>query len=507
MKPVPVLTPAEVRALEERAARHAGPSLMERAGRAVAQAARALAADTGAPILVVAGPGNNGGDAWVAAAHLAESFHPVVVYDVTGGEPKAVEARVARDGYSSRGGKVVVRWPEGRRASLIVDGLLGLGLSRDVESEFADIIRRINASGTPVLAIDVPSGIDSASGATRGAAVRATRTLTFLAHKVGLHTSDGIEHCGEIVLDDLGALDDAGVEARGFLLTPAVVKSWLAPRHANSNKGDFGSVAVIGGTRGMVGAALLAARAALQCGAGKVRAALLASDAPAFDAMRPELMLGAVDDAMDADVVIAGPGAGQSPSATSVSMFERTVLPALIASAKPLVLDADALNAIAFNATLETDLAARTHAATVLTPHPAEAARLLHRKTAQVNEDRLTSALALAKRFNAHVVLKGAGSICAFPDGRWSVNTTGNPGLATAGSGDVLAGIVGAMLAQKLDPEKALQYAVCLHGAAADACVARGLGPVGLMASEISLEARAVLNSWVRRAEPNSPTK
>jgi hydroxyethylthiazole kinase-like uncharacterized protein yjeF len=197
-------------------------------------------------------------------------------------------------------------------------------------------------------------------------------------------------------------------------------------------------------------------------------------------------------------VIVAGPGAGQSPSATSVSMFERNILPALIASDKPLVLDADALNAIAFNASLETDLAARTRAPTLLTPHPAEAARLLHRKTAQVSEDRVGSALALAKRFNAHVVLKGAGSICAFPDGRWSVNTTGNSGLAAAGSGDVLSGIIAAMLAQGLEPRKALQYAVCLHGAAADALVARGVGPVGLAAGEIALEARAVLNAWTR---------
>ena len=500
MNVIPVLTPGEVRALEERAARPGASSLMERAGRAVAQAARKLAADTGAPILVVAGPGNNGGDAWVAAAHLSESFHPVVVFDVAGTEPKAVEARVAREGFSSRGGKVVKAWPGELRPSLIVDGLLGLGLSRDVDANFADIIHRINASGAPILAIDAPSGIDSGSGLARGCAVRATHTITFLAHKVGLHTADGIDYGGELAMDDLGVGADAGRDARGTLLTPETVATWLAPRPRNSHKGMFGSVAVIGGNRGMVGAALLAARAALLCGAGKVRTGLLSSDAPAVDLDRPEMMLGSVDDAMEAEVIVAGPGAGQSPSSTSVSMFERVVMPALISSDKALVLDADALNAIAFNGTLETDLVARVKAPTILTPHPAEAARMLHRKTAQVNEDRLGAALALAKRFNAHVVLKGAGSICAFPDGRWSVNTTGNPGLAAAGSGDVLAGMIGAMLAQKLDPERALQYAVCLHGAAADSCMARGVGPLGLTASEICLEARAVLNSWTRAA-------
>ena len=498
MTPIAVLTPDEVRALEERAARAGGSSLMERAGRAVAQAARKLAADTGAPILIVAGPGNNGGDAWVAAAHLAESFHRVVVFDVTGTPPKATEARVASDGYISRGGQVVREWPEALRPALIVDGLLGLGLARDVETRFADIIHRINASGVPILAIDAPSGLDSGRGVVRGSAVRATRTITFLAHKVGLHTGDGIDYRGELEMDDLGAGAQAGRDARGLLLTPETVAPWIAPRARNSHKGMFGSVAVIGGNRGMVGAALLAARAALLCGAGKVRVGLLSTDSAPADYERPELMLGSVDDAMQGDVIVAGPGAGQSPSSTSVSMFERSVLPALIASAKPLVLDADALFAIAFNGTLETALVSRVKAPTILTPHPAEAARLLHRTTAQVNEDRLAVALALAKRFNAHVVLKGAGSICAFPDGRWSVNATGNPGLAAAGSGDVLAGMIGAMLAQKLDPDKALQYAVCLHGAAADSLVARGVGPIGLTASEISLEARAVMNSWTR---------
>ncbi len=496
MNPIPVLTPDEVRAVEERAARKSGPSLMERAGHATAQAARRLATDTGAPILVVAGPGNNGGDAWVAAEQLSEGFHRVVVLDAAGTAPKAPEAKAAKKAIESRGGDIVRDWPQGLRPALVVDGLLGLGLARDVELKFAELIERMNACGAPILAIDVPSGLDSDNGVIRGTAVRATRTLTFLAHKVGLHTADGLDCRGELELDDLGAGDEALREARGFLLTPASVAPWLAPRTRNSHKGDFGSVAIIGGNRGMVGAALLAARSALLCGAGKVRVGLLASDAPSADVAHPELMLGSIDDAMTCDVMVAGPGAGQSPSATSVSMFERTVLPALIAANKPLVLDADALNAIAFNDTLRHDLVQKRKAATLLTPHPAEAARLLGRKTAEVQAHRLDNALELAQRLRAYVVLKGAGSICAFPDGRWSVNTTGNPGLAAAGSGDVLAGIVGALLAQKLDPERALQYAVCLHGAAADSLVTRGFGPVGLTASEIALEARRIMNLW-----------
>ncbi len=478
---------------------------MQKAGRAVAECARRLAADTGAPIVVVAGPGNNGGDAWVAAQHLLESFHRTVVLDVAGSPPKAAEARAARAAFASGGGSIAREWPQSPHPALIVDGLLGVGLARDVDAPLRAVIERINASGVPVLAIDVPSGLDSRTGRVRGAAVRATRTLTFIAHKVGLHTADGPDFCGAIECDDLGAGDEALKEARGFLLTPSFVAPWLAPRRRNSHKGDFGTLAVIGGNRGMVGAALLAARAGLLAGAGRVYAGLLGTDAPTVDLAHPELMLRSVDDALAAArVVVAGPGAGQSPSATSVSMFERTVLPGILASDRALVLDADALNAIASNESLAKALAARRAGTSILTPHPAEAGRLLGTDAKGVQADRLGAALLLAQRFKSHVVLKGAGSICAFPGGRWSVNATGNPGLAGPGTGDVLAGLIGALLCQGLDAEQAPQYAVCLHGAAADACVARGVGPVGLTASEVALEARFLMNAWAASAStPN----
>jgi hydroxyethylthiazole kinase-like uncharacterized protein yjeF len=496
---IPVLTPEELRGVEARALSAKRGSLMELAGRSAADAARRMAADTGAPVLVVAGPGNNGGDAWVAAAHLLGSFHRVVVFDVKGETPKAAEAQAAKSVFTSRGGSIVRAWPASPRPSLVIDGLLGLGLARDVDADFAAIIERINAFDAPVLALDVPSGLDSRTGRVRGAAVRATRTITFIARKVGLHTLEGPDHCGAIECDELGTAEDVRAIARGWLLTPEYVAPWLAPRHRNTHKGDFGSVAILGGNRGMVGAALLAARAALYAGAGKVRVGLLSPDALTADPVQPELMFGSIDDALATEVLVAGPGAGRSPSATSVSMFERSVMPNAIAAPKPLVLDADALNAVAFNEGLAGSLANRRNATTILTPHPAEAARMLGKTTEEVQSDRLAAALDLARRFRAHVVLKGAGSICAFPDGRWSVNSTGNPGLSAAGSGDVLAGIIAALLAQKLDAERALQYAVCLHGAAADACVARGDGPIGLTASEVAREARALINRWVSK--------
>jgi hydroxyethylthiazole kinase-like uncharacterized protein yjeF len=494
---IPVLTPEELRAVEARCSAWI-PPLMDRAGRAVAHAAQRLARDDGGGILVVAGPGNNGGDAWVAAAHLREAFHRVVVLDVAGGTPKAAEARAARQEFASRGGEVVREWPQSLDPSLIVDGLLGIGLVRDVEPPFRDLIVRMNRVGAPILAIDVPSGLDAHTGAVRGAAVVATRTLTCIAHKLGLHTADGLDHCGTLELDDLGAGDASLVEARGTLLTPASVRAWVKPRRRYTHKGDFGTVAIIGGHRGMVGAALLAARAALHMGAGKVRVGLLAADSLPADPMHPELMLGSLDDAMAADVLVVGPGAGRSPSSTSVSMFERQTLPAALAAQKPLVLDADALNAIAFSEPLQKTLASR-RTPTILTPHPAEAARLLGKNTAEVQADRLAAALAIAKRYRCHVVLKGAGSLCAFPDERWAVNATGNAGLASGGTGDVLAGMIGALLAQSYPPDIALQLGVCLHGAAADALAASGHGPIGLTASEVVTEARRLMNAWAAR--------
>jgi ADP-dependent NAD(P)H-hydrate dehydratase / NAD(P)H-hydrate epimerase len=494
---IPVLTTGEIRAVEARAAEH-GPALMERAGRAVALVARRLADDSAAPMLVVAGPGNNGGDAWVAAQHLRKGSR-VVVLDAAGSPPRAREAQAARAEFQAGGGEVVREWPANLHAALIIDGLFGIGLARDLDGAMKDLIGCINASRLPVLAIDVPSGLDSGTGCVRGAAVHASHTLTFIAHKLGLHTADGPDHCGQVELDALGTGEHVAAVTHGLLLSPPAVRSWLGPRRRNSHKGNYGSLGIIGGNRGMVGAALLAGRAALGTGAGKVALGLLASDAPAVDFAQPELMLRPIDDVASCDVIVAGPGAGQSPSATSVSMFERSILPTLVAQAKPLVLDADALNAIAYNDPLRQAVAARRKGATILTPHPAEAGRLLGKTTAQVQQDRLAAALELAARFSAHVVLKGTGSICAFPDGRWSVNSTGNPGLASGGTGDVLAGMIGALLCQGLEAERALQYAVCLHGAAADALVARGKGPIGLTASEVTIEARRLLNVWTAR--------
>ena len=480
-----LLRSADIRRIEERSATTLPEGeLMRRAGRATADLAACLATDTGKTIVVAAGPGNNGGDAWVAAAHLLETFHRVTVVDLGPAEPRAPDARESKARFAARGGKAIDRWPDGAEAALVVDGLLGIGLTRNPEGRIAAAIERINAGAAPVLAIDVPSGVDADTGAVRGNAVRATHTLTFIAMKPGLFTGEGIDCAGRVDLDTLGLPAEDTQDAMGRLLRPEDVRAWLVPRSRNSHKGTFGTLGIVGGAKGMTGAVLLAARAGLHTGAGKVLAGLQAPDAPSYDPGAPEIMLRTAEEALAADVIVSGPGAGTAPMTM-----------ASIECGKPLVLDADALNAIAATRALQGALAART-APTILTPHPGEAARLLDRKAAQVQEDRIGAALELAKRYRAHVLLKGAGSVIAAPDGHWWINTTGNPGLASGGTGDALAGMIGALLCQGLDAGRALAYAVCLHGAAADACVERGIGPTGLTASDVILEARALLNSW-----------
>jgi hydroxyethylthiazole kinase-like uncharacterized protein yjeF len=262
----------------------------------------------------------------------------------------------------------------------------------------------------------------------------------------------------------------------------------LKRRTRNVHKGSFGTLAVVGGADGMVGAPLLAGRAALHAGAGKVWIGFAAANPPAVDWSQPELMLRSADAVLGAGAtaIVCGPGLGTSAAA-------KALLARAIGEQVPLILDADALNAIAADRSLVTAVTQRA-SPTLATPHPAEAARLLGTDTASVQADRLGAAQALAAKLRAAVVVKGAGSVLAYPDATWDINAGGNPGLASAGSGDVLAGIAGAFLAQGLDAKTALRLAVCVHGAAADACVRDGRGPLGLAAGELAAAARKLLN-------------
>jgi hydroxyethylthiazole kinase-like uncharacterized protein yjeF len=331
-----------------------------------------------------------------------------------------------------------------------------------------------------------------------GCAVRATHTITFIALKPGLLTLEGPEHCGTIHVATLDLDARALLESPGHVIGRDAIARALPRRRLNTHKGDYGSVGIIGGATGMAGAAVLAGRAALKTGAGRVYVGFAASDAPAFDPLQPELMFRRADAVLALDHVTClavGPGLGQAPEA-------KALLHAALAKPLPLVLDADALNLIAVDERLGRALASRREA-TLLTPHPAEAARLLHASTAEVQRDRLDAAVRLAASFTASVVLKGAGSICAHPSGHWAINTSGNPGMASAGMGDVLTGLAAALLAQAAPPEVALEAAVYLHGAAADALVAKGCGPVGLVAGELIDAAREIVATTTQARAPS----
>ena len=466
-------------------------SLMERAGGAAPRMAQTLCAPT-ATVLVCAGPGNNGGDAFVLARELHRRGRKVIVQFV--GDAKALpnDARVAHRRCIDGGVNIHATVPPGEYG-LVVDGLFGIGLKRPIAGEYAAIVARINAFGGPVLALDIPSGLSADSGdivgGTAGCAVRATHTLTFIAGKAGLYTLDGPDHCGVIQIDHLGLKIASG---NGAILTRADYVNCLRPRVQNTHKGSNGSLAVIGGAQGMIGAAILAARAGLQLGAGRVFVGTLT--AMAVDFGQAELMWRSVDDALEnGTALVLGPGLGLSTEALAIT---RRVTSTNRQNPAPLLLDADALSLIGAHPVLARNLA-RRNAPTVLTPHPAEAARLLLCETKQIQADRVGSALKLARQFNAVVALKGCGTVVANPDGRWRINTLGNPGLATGGTGDVLAGMVGALLAQRWPAWEALCAAVQLHGAAAEACVAQGVGPIGLTASELIAPARVLLNRWV----------
>lgn len=485
-----VLSIAQLRDVERR---HANAPLMERAGEAAARVAASMLAARRGRVAVLAGPGNNGGDAFVCARRLHELGFVVDV--VFSGErarlPADAAAGLAALDASGLGWSAA---PPAAPPALIVDGMFGVGLTRALEAPYASWVAWANGCDTPTLALDAPSGLDAATGIAHGPVIDATATATFIALKPGLLTGDGPDHCGDIsvhALDIDDRFEGAGVRLEWRPLH-RMLPSILARRTRQVHKGTFGRACIIGGSDGLVGAALLAGRAALRLGAGRVVVGLAARNAPAVDWGSPELMLrGAADVGEHYEAWVVGPGLGDGDgTAALVRKAAR--------SPQPLVIDADALNAIAGDASLREAIASRA-APTLATPHPAEAARLLDCDTAVVQADRVRAASEIAARLKAHVVLKGAGSVIAHPDGTVDINTSGNPALATGGSGDVLAGMLGALLAQHIDAADAMRIGVCLHGAAADALVAQGVGPAGLAASELIDAARALLNDATRQ--------
>ena len=493
----PVFRSASLRRID---AEHAGEPLMQRAGAAAAAWAAELAGGSGHPVLVLAGPGNNGGDAFEAARLLREGFFAVCV--VFAGDPSRLppDAAAAYERFSAAGGTTSESIPVGRW-SLIIDGLFGIGIGRAPAGQYAAWIAGANEiaarDACPLLALDCPSGLDADTGRAFDPCIRASHTITFIGAKPGLLTAEGPDHCGEIRIAGLGLSPVPTYPEDGGQVGPSDFADFVWPRRLNTHKGSFGSAGILGGAHSMVGAALLTGRAALKLGAGRVYVGLLEPRPPACDLLQPELMLRAPQALLQADLsaLACGPGLGASLEASEL-------LDKAIASPLPLILDADALNLVASEGNLQVALASRSEAA-LLTPHPAEAARLLDCGTGEVQADRIAAALEIAARYHCHVALKGCGTVIAAVDGRWWINSTGNPGMATAGMGDVLSGLIVALLAQGWPAEAALLAGVHLHGAAADRLVASGAGPIGLTAGEVIDAARSIFNAWTRARQPS----
>ncbi len=448
-------------------------ALMRRAGLAVARLALALAPHARS-VWIAAGPGNNGGDGLEAAITLLQAGKEVRVTLVGAPTRLPADASDALARAQAAGVAIVTGGaPALTPQDIAIDALLGLGASRAPQGTLAALVAQLNALPCSVIAVDLPSGLNALTGQPLGdPCVRATHTLSLLSLKPGLFTGHGRDLAGEVWFDDLHV--DGSATPPDAWLTGATEAGAVRVRRSHvQHKGSFGDLAVVGGAPGMTGAALLAARAAHAAGAGRVFVSLLeperAGQDMALDAARPELMFRrawwqAAPDVLAAATAVCGCGGGDAV---------RSVLPRLLSLVPRLVLDADALNAIAADAALQTLLtarAARGHG-TVLTPHPLEAARLLGVSTSEVQADRLHSARALAERFGCTVLLKGSGSVIAAPGRAPHINPTGNAALATAGTGDVLAGWIGGLWAQNGGTASALAVASAsahAHGEAAD---------------------------------------
>jgi hydroxyethylthiazole kinase-like uncharacterized protein yjeF len=433
-------------------------ALMQRAGLTVAKLALAIAPHA-QRIWIACGPGNNGGDGLEAAMHLKQwGKEPLVTW--LGTPEQASQDTLASFQRAVQAG-VNFSKTTPTEADLVIDALLGLGSAlREPQDEMARWIQQINLLGAPVIAVDLASGLHANTGTTTQLHVKATHTLSLLTLKPGLFTAQGRDASGMVWFDDLQV--EAATVQTAAPSAVLVSQPFQSPRAHASHKGTYGDVAVVGGAPGMTGAALLAATAALHSGAGRVFVALLDSDSQQLDACQPELMFRTIDTLdFHAMTVVCGCGGG-----TTI----HPILHKLVLSQSPVVIDADALNSIATDASLQTLLTCRADhgAVTVLTPHPLEAARLLGCSATQVQQDRLAAADALMQRFKCVIVLKGSGTVIAAPGQIPAINPTGNARLATAGTGDVLAGMVGAKLSADPDAFKAACEAVYLHGQIAD---------------------------------------
>ena len=478
---------AQVRELDRRAITVAGIpgyELMRRAGRVVFDRLRQRWPQS-ARLAVFCGAGNNAGDGYVIARLAHESNMPVCVYYLS--EPAGLTGdaqRAWRD--ADELGVPVRQFTAGMSldADIIVDALLGTGIQRNPEGDWQAAIGCMNACSQPVVSVDVPSGIHADTGRVMGTAVHACMTVTFIGMKKGLFTADAPDYCGDVVFDDLGVPDDVHrqVASEGRLLSDTV-RSNLHPRPRTAHKGDNGHVLVMGGNNGMAGSVILAGQAALRAGAGLVSIATRPQHLAAAVAAQPELMVHGVNKRSDlnplfekATVVVTGPGLGQDEWALSL-------LGAVLERNMPAVIDADALNLLAREPCRGENR--------VLTPHPAEAARLLGVSTQEIMADRYEAVKLLQRKYAGIVLLKGAGTLIAGPEIR--VCAGGNPGMATAGMGDALSGVIGALMAQGLAMMHAVELGVWVHAGAAD-IQAQAKGERGMLAGDLLPSIRQLVN-------------
>ena len=459
--------------------------LMQRAGHAAWQTALQYWPQA-RRIVVVCGPGNNGGDGYVLARHARQSGRDVSVLHLPDASPRTALAQRACTDYLAVGGHVEIASQCLQQADLIVDALYGIGFSRAPDTDDAALIAEMNAVPAPVFALDVPSGVDALSGNVAGAAVRAARVLQFIVPHQGLHTGAALEHAGQRLLADLEvpAVAFEGVSASALRWARPQLLRMLPPRRLNTHKGESGHVLCVGGNHGSGGAVMLAAEAALRGGAGLCSVATRALHVAPLLARCPEAMVHAVDSSEDfapllarATVIALGPGLGQDD-------WAHALWSAVLASGKPLVLDADGLNLLAADP--------RPLPQAILTPHPGEAARLLGTDIASIQRDRFAAAHALAARYAAVVVLKGAGTVIAAPGQLPRVIAAGNPGMAVGGMGDLLTGAIAAVLAQGLSLFDAASTGALLHSLAGDAAAAEG--ERGLLPRDLLPHLRALAN-------------
>jgi len=490
-------TAEQVRRLDESAIEtHGIPGidLMERAGRSVFESAR-MAFPSAQKWLIFCGGGNNGGDGFIVARRAREAGLSVDVCALKSMDSLSGDAATAASLWREAGGETL-SWPLRATDSynLLVDALLGTGLDREPQGDYALAIELMNRSSAAIVAVDIPSGLNSDTGNVMGTATEADLTVTFIGRKRGLYTADGPDYAGAVQFSDLETPDSVrdSILDSGILIRENIIKENLPVRRRNSHKGSFGWVLGIGGNSSMSGAVRLCGEAALRSGAGKVTLATSPDHAALVNLTCPELMVRGVRRGKQlqtllkqVNAIVIGTGLGQT--SWSENLFKTCMKTDV-----PIVLDADGLNILA-RLFPGMGRQALPRGNWILTPHPAEAGRLLGSRASEVQQDRVSVAQQLSERYDAIVVLKGCGTVVADQKGNYAICPLGNPGMASAGTGDVLAGIIGAMVAQKLSLWDAATTGVVAHARAGDLAAGQA-GERGMLASDITARLPAVLN-------------